>query len=278
MKKIELIKGIESSVLGFGCAPILGSVDGKTSRRALELAFDLGINHFDLARSYGYGEAESFVGEVFKNRRDKIILASKFGIRANWKAQLLRPAKPLIRLLRGRKKQPTIKSPTEDIIKKSADLFHTRLVIDSKQMIQSLECSLRALNTDYLDYFLVHEPVTSIENFDKLRNTADTLIRQGKIRAFGLAYMRSQRNLHSSYLDDFDILQFNNSPLEPGYSDVIVDRADRSNIIFSPLSGGGASMRVDEKLQRLAQDFPHSVILCSMYNESHMRENVKQFN
>ena len=57
MKKVELVKGIQSSVLGFGCAPILGSVGAKTATRAIDCAIDCGITHFDLARSYGYGEA-----------------------------------------------------------------------------------------------------------------------------------------------------------------------------------------------------------------------------
>ena len=62
MKQIELSTGISSSVLGFGCAPILGSVDGRTAARAVACALDNGITHFDLARSYGYGAAEGFIG------------------------------------------------------------------------------------------------------------------------------------------------------------------------------------------------------------------------
>ncbi len=97
MRTVELVRGIKSSVVGFGCAPILGSVDGKKAKRAIHLALDNGINHFDLARSYGYGEAEKFVGKLLKGKRNEVVLASKFGIRANWKATLLRPVKPILR-------------------------------------------------------------------------------------------------------------------------------------------------------------------------------------
>src|SRR3990170_3473308 len=108
MRTIELVKGIHSSVLGFGCAPILGSVDSKKAQRSLDFALACGINHLDLARSYGYGEAEHFVGTVIKNRRDKLVLASKFGIVANWKAKLLRPIKPIVRLLKENAKKKSV--------------------------------------------------------------------------------------------------------------------------------------------------------------------------
>ena len=68
---------------------------------ALGCALDEGINHFDIARSYGYGEAEAFLGKFFKGRRDEVVIASKFGIRATWKAGLLRPLKPAVRTLRA---------------------------------------------------------------------------------------------------------------------------------------------------------------------------------
>ena len=101
MRKVNIAPGVDSSVLGFGCAPILGAVGAKTAEQALGCALDEGINHFDIARSYGYGEAEAFLGKFFKGRRDEVVIASKFGIRATWKAGLLRPLKPAVRTLRA---------------------------------------------------------------------------------------------------------------------------------------------------------------------------------
>ena len=42
MRTVELVPGIKSSALGFGCAPILGAVDGAVARRALAVALDEG--------------------------------------------------------------------------------------------------------------------------------------------------------------------------------------------------------------------------------------------
>lgn len=276
MKKIELVKGIRSSVLGFGCAPILGSKDGKTSRRAFELAMSHGINHFDLARSYGYGEAEKFVGKLIQGKRDKVVITSKFGIQANWRADLIRPFKPILRSFN----KPEKKSIINKKIKESnlADLFHKKIEINSVNMKKSLEKSLKDLNTDYLDYFLIHEPNGTILNIEDLIESANCLKKEGKIKAFGLSYMRNQSPLHENYLNCFDLLQFNNSPGNKDYNLVVESRGLQPNIIFSPLSGDSVELSPNEKLKQLFNDFPKSVILCSMFNEKHLIENCMLLN
>ncbi|WP_020605121.1 aldo/keto reductase [Spirosoma spitsbergense] len=280
MRTVELTEGIKSSALGFGCAPILGSVDAKKARRAMDCAFDCGITHFDLARSYGYGEAEGFFGKVVKDRRDKVIIASKFGIQANWKAKILRPIKPIIRIIRSNSNQSNLqaKPVVVDSIAKVADHFHDRIPLRGNEMRVSLERSLRALNTDYLDYFFVHEPPESLSFIDELKDTAEKLKKEGKIRAWGLAYMRSQGALHSQYLRHFDVLQFDNSPGATGYKTVVEKRGLASNVLFSPLRGGSNNMTPAEKLKQLGMDFPKSVVLCSMFNEQHLIENASLFN
>jgi aryl-alcohol dehydrogenase-like predicted oxidoreductase len=276
MRKIELVPGISSSVLGLGCAPILGSVDVKNSRRALECALDFGINHFDLARSYGYGEAEEFVGKVIGGRRKEIILTSKFGIKANWKANLLRPIKPFIRLAKNQLIQTKSvgHSLKQNAGKQIVDRLHDRIPICKNEMKKSLEKSLRALGTDYLDYFLIHDPHQSIMQFEELMEASEDLKREGKIRAFGLAYMRSQGYQHLNYLKSFDILQFDASPGAEGYDGLVKERGDSTNIIFSPLQGGSTHLKPSEKLLKLFSDFPETVVLCSMFSEAHLKANV----
>jgi aryl-alcohol dehydrogenase-like predicted oxidoreductase len=276
MKKVELVNGISSSVLGFGCAPILGSVSAKKALRALDCAFDCGINHFDLARSYGYGEAENFVGKVIKGKRDKVVLASKFGIIANWKAKVLRPTKPILRYA-FEKLQVNVSQKPISTVNPGASIgnkFHNRILIEGRTMRKSLENSLRALGTDYLDYYFLHEPLQSITHMDELASIAEMLKAEGKIRAWGLAFMRSQELLHHNYFEKFDILQFNNSPGEDGYDTTVADRGQIANIIFSPLSSHNTTLKPTEKLNKLFDDFPRSVILCSMFNELHIKENA----
>ena len=59
---------LASPALGFGCAPILGRVGERESVAALDHAYARGVRHFDVARSYGWGEAEGLLGGVGKAR------------------------------------------------------------------------------------------------------------------------------------------------------------------------------------------------------------------
>lgn len=273
MRQVELSPGIISSALGFGCAPILGSVDASKAARAIDVAIDLGVNHFDLARSYGYGEAESFVGRHLQAKRDSIRIATKFGIEANWKASLLRPLKPLVRRLR---KPKAARDPGETQVNVVADRFHDRVPITAEAMKRSLEISLRALRTDYVDYLFVHEPLQSIADWEATSTAARKLKQEGKIRCFGLATPSILDQIHEAYLDEFDLLQFASPVTKLDYTRVVSSRGSRPTIIFSPMRSF-ADEKPSESLHRLQSDFVRSVILCSMFNPNHIRENASSF-
>src|SRR5512136_1880138 len=83
--------GIQISAMGLGCWAIggpfwkngqpvgWGQVDDRESVRAIHRALDLGINFFDTAAVYGCGHSERVLGEAVSGRRDKVVLATKFG-------------------------------------------------------------------------------------------------------------------------------------------------------------------------------------------------------
>ena len=283
MRTVELVPGIKSSVLGFGCASILGAVGGAAARRALGVALDEGITHFDLARSYGYGDAESFVGRYLKGRRGQVVLATKFGIRATASARLLQPLKPLVRWakkLKGHSSPSTVHRPPSTGSPSSGattlgDRFHARVALEPANLRASVETSLRELRTDYLDYLFLHEPREVIEGIDALAEEAARLKMEGKIRAWGLAFMRDRLAVHAPVLPRFDVLQYDLSPDGPGYERVRNERAGRPNIFFSPFRGASASLPRNEVLARLGTDFPRSVVLCSMFNPDHIRANAR---
>jgi len=278
MRKVELVPGVESTVLGFGCAPILGAVGGKTAGRALACALDCGVNHFDVARSYGYGEAEAYLGRFLAGRRDQVVIASKFGIRATRKAALLRPIKPLVRALRDLRdlRKPAGDPPVTAAAAPAApraDPFHERVPLTAAAMRHSLERSLKALRTDYLDLFFVHEPTGSLERIDELAAAAESLKDQGKIRGWGLAFdWRNHGDLAGDF-GRFDVLQFNNSPGAEHYDAVRRELAERPNLFFSPFRASGG-MDPGQVLARLSADFPRSVVLCSMFTPKHIRANA----
>ena len=67
MQNIELgNSGLRAPQVGFGCSALLGRTGRTESLRALAAAWDEGIRFFDIARSYGYGEAEALLGEFLQ--------------------------------------------------------------------------------------------------------------------------------------------------------------------------------------------------------------------
>src|SRR5690606_3873151 len=191
-----------------------------------------------------------------KGRREKVVLASKFGIRANWKASAFRPFKPLLRFMKGRKDVSISSISNASSGKLSiSDHFHDRIPLNAGMMKKSLESTLSALKTDYLDYFFIHEPPITISNIDELLEAAERLKNVGKIKAFGIASMKSQLQLHSSYLNKFDVQQFDHSPGSLGYENVLTERSLMPNIFFSPFRGGTMELTPTEKLKRLVEDF-----------------------
>jgi len=73
---------LETSSIGLGCmsmTPIYGTPDPNEAIATIQRAIDLGVDMIDTADVYGAGKNEELVGKALKGRRDKAILATKFG-------------------------------------------------------------------------------------------------------------------------------------------------------------------------------------------------------
>jgi aryl-alcohol dehydrogenase-like predicted oxidoreductase len=286
MRYVELHPGITSSVLGFGCAPIIGSVDAPTARRALALALEEGITHFDVARCYGFGQAERLLGECVRHRRSEVVIASKFGIVATPAARVLHLLKPLVRWINRQHARPAAPSPKSWLPKEGLSHLAPGTVLLKKvkpqpvAMQRSVEQSLRALKTDYLDYLFLHEPRERITEFEGLFAAANRLKQAGKIRAFGLACFEDQTGAHADYLSRFDLLQMDHPPRTPECAGLLARARTFPAIFFSPFRPLAARPETaapghSRILQQLCADFPRSVILVSMFREAHIRENSR---
>ncbi len=70
---------LEVSVVGLGCNNFGRRVDEAGTRAVVDAALDAGVTFFDTAESYGGGQSETFLGEALRGRREKAVLATKFG-------------------------------------------------------------------------------------------------------------------------------------------------------------------------------------------------------
>jgi aryl-alcohol dehydrogenase-like predicted oxidoreductase len=70
---------LQVSVVGLGCNNFGRRVDEAGTRAVVDAALEVGVTFFDTAESYGDGQSEAFLGEALRGRRDRAVLATKFG-------------------------------------------------------------------------------------------------------------------------------------------------------------------------------------------------------
>lgn len=182
MERIKLGRTqIETSSLGFGCVQLTAHDSIKDAVTTLECAFDSGITHFDVARSYGFGRCEGILSRLLKNKRERVTVATKFGIELPnqffGSKQLIVFAKKMLK-------------PFPSLLHRAKN--HGASMVkcgnyDAASMINSLEKSLRELRTDYIDIFLLHEAAISDAADETLISALQKQVSFGKIRSFGIA-------------------------------------------------------------------------------------------
>lgn len=222
---------LSSSVLGFGCASLMARIQMSESVRLLESAFDAGVTHFDVARSYGYGEAEKAVGAFAATKRDKISITTKFGILPPRRSTSLDVAKAIARKVVAL--YPGMRTMLRD---RAASLVSSgRFNVQDAR--NSIETSLRELNTDYIDILLLHECKVSDLQSEELLDFLETCVKKGSIRYFGIAttLASTQQIIQVDRPVYTSIIQFPSDPLNQN----IHKLSGRSaKLIHSPLGKG----------------------------------------
>lgn len=159
MQRITLgSSGLSSSLLGFGCmgmSEFYGDHDDQDSLKTLERAYELGINHFDTSNVYGRGHNERLVGRFIAGKRDRILLASKFGV-------------------------------VRDPVGPQNSTYDRGIDNSREYMRRCCEESLSRLKVEAIDLYYVHrtDPQVPIE---ETAGAMAELVREGKVRAYGLS-------------------------------------------------------------------------------------------
>lgn len=162
MQNRTLGKDLKVSAVGLGCMGMSHAygkpADKKEMRELLAQAVDIGYTFFDTAEVYGTADHphdnEELVGMSLKPYRDKIVLATKFGIRFDM----------------------------------SSTAVNKPLVPDSRPSVirKSVEESLRRLGTDHIDLYYQHRPDPDVP-VEEVAGVMSELIQEGKITHWGLS-------------------------------------------------------------------------------------------
>ncbi len=200
MSKQDLLSTWTTSPFSFGGAAISGEGGGygfgKTVDHAQELldfAYDQGVRIFDTAPIYGFGQSENILGEHFKKTRDQVKIVSKSGV--YWHDN------------------------------KRVDMTN-----DPKITAQMLEDSLRRLQSDYIDLYMIHWP----DGKTDIRYPMEVLAKAknaGKIKHIGLCNTFPEDVAAASEVGEIEVIQCEHSIFH-GPSDELTTLIKDKNISF----------------------------------------------
>jgi aryl-alcohol dehydrogenase-like predicted oxidoreductase len=142
--------GLVVSVAGLGCNNFGRRLGVEPARAVLDAAIEAGITLLDTAESYGGGRSEEIIGEVLAGRRDRVVIATKFGHRGAGMGYGLAAGAP-----GGR-----------------------------SYIRRAVERSLRRLRTDYIDLYQQHTPDPQTPVAETLSALGE-LVTEGKVRYIG---------------------------------------------------------------------------------------------
>ena len=166
--------------LGFGCSNLLGDKTRAQGRALLAAAYEAGVRHFDVARYYGYGDAEGVVGEFLRTvPRASVTVTTKFGLQPMRAAAQMRGAVAAVR--RVMRSSAFLRR----LVSRNAHRLVHRGQFDPADAVASLDTSLRELGVDRVDVLLLHEP-TAADCTPALLDVLTAARDGGRIGAFGI--------------------------------------------------------------------------------------------
>lgn len=202
IEKSSLLSQFSSFPIGFGGAAISGEGAGYgfgdiTKDQSIELlkyAYDRGYRLFDSAPIYGFGESERRIGQAFKSIREKVFIVSKSGV--TW-----------------------------------AENKRVDMTNDPGVTRKMLEQSLKDLNTEYIDLFMVHWPDEKVD----IRRVIEVLAKaklEGKIKHIGLCNTFKADFEAASSVSKIEVIQSQFNYFEQDAKNELFPLCDEHNVSF----------------------------------------------
>ncbi len=231
--------------IGLGCMSLSWAYGRqppeKEAAELLHRALDLGYDHLDTARLYGFGHNEALIGETLKGHRQRFFLASKAGI----------------------------------------NLDEGRSVDCRPQKLRAAcEESLRSLQTDHIDLYYLHRFDRDVPIEESVGTLGD-LVREGKIGGIGLSEMSAATLRRAATEHRITAVQNEYSLWTRESEIAVLDTCRELGttfVAFSPLGRGVFADSVRDIGQLPEQDFRAKMPRFLPENWSHNRELIRRFN
>ncbi len=219
----------------FGCVNLTMHENKKSALNILNEAYNEGIVHFDVARLYGGGFCEEILGEFIFDKRDKVKVTTKFGLNPEEISLPSISTNNILKIKKIIKHIPFVENIIKKKLRQKSD-NHFLNLYSSSEAKKSIEKSLRALKTTYIDCILLHEADIYKANNLELINYLKDLKNNGIIKQAGIGSDFSAFYNKFDQINEFyQIFQFENSIVKPNLNNLNIKTTCFTHSIYKHL-------------------------------------------
>jgi aryl-alcohol dehydrogenase-like predicted oxidoreductase len=204
-----MIRSAQTPVLGFGGASMGSRKSRAQSLAALSRAYDAGVRWFDVAPSYGDGEAERVLGAFLSDARPGAKVCTKVGIRPGEVSFAKRVARPVLRAALA------VAPGMRAAIKRNRPAAE-KLPLTPALIALSIDESLTRLGREQVDMLALHDATPEEASRDETLAALEKIVASGKAAAVGIASSPEAALAGIAASPIYRFVQVANNPFEPG--------------------------------------------------------------
>ncbi len=267
--------------IGFGGASLSSMRTEFAALQLLNRAFDLGITHFDTAPLYGKGYSELIFGKFLKKKRQHVTITSKFGLGGAGftplPACIALPLNFYKKKIRETKIDSALHFDADSVISSAI-----RYSINKSELERAIFNSLKRLQTDYLDYYMIHEGCPAFLT-DEANEYLTGLLHRGIVRNLGIASnIHVIRSLDTTSLTNWSVLQYE---YHERYSEEVIKKfSDKQHFHHSCLKQLDQKQKKEQShkqagklLAKAVKENPFGKILFSTRSRNRLEANLQSY-
>lgn len=245
------------SVLGFGCASLGSRISRKDGIAAVERALAAGISWFDVAPSYGDGEAEAILGDVL--RGSQVAVLTKVGLQ-------VAPRRGAVRALRSMARPIVAAVPgLRSLVKPMQSGAIARVRLSAETIRVSVARSLDRLKIDRVSVLALHDPSLDDVRSDEVLGALADVKRQGLAARAGVAGSFDAFVAGNAASSQVDVAQF---AIAEGFAGIAALNGRGVFTVVHSVFAGGRDLRASFAAN------PNGVVLASSFKPEHLKANV----